>query len=118
LPKDASIVKQTTTPVDFIQAFVANSKELEAQAPKVKNLVKPNGMLWICYLKGTAKTKTDINRDTLRARTEIWLTWRILDFGGRRLVGDAVQGEVKPGLYRATGKQMGPDARNSKHRNS
>lgn len=25
-----------------------------------------NGILWICYPKGTAKTATDLNRDNLR----------------------------------------------------
>lgn len=67
LPKNASIVKQTSSPVDFIQVFLANRKEAEAYAPKMKKLLKPNGMLWLCYLKGTSKTKTDINRDTLHA---------------------------------------------------
>ncbi len=70
LPKNASIVKQASSPVDFIQLFAANRKEFEAQVPKVKKLLKPNGMLWICYLKGTSKTKTDINRDTLHAAAQ------------------------------------------------
>jgi hypothetical protein len=70
LPSGASIVKQTATPVDFVQVFVANRKELEEQAAKVKKLLRPNGMLWICYLKGTSKTKTDINRDTLHAAAQ------------------------------------------------
>lgn len=75
LPKDAKIVKESSVPVDFIQVFLANRKEAEAYAPKMKKLLKPNGLLWLCYLKGTSKTKTDpsagsgqrINRDTLHA---------------------------------------------------
>lgn len=67
LPKDAMIVEGSSAPVDFIQVFLANRQEAEAYAPKMKKLLKPNGLLWLCYLKGTSKTKTDINRDTLHA---------------------------------------------------
>ncbi len=67
LPKNATVVKESSAPVDFVQVFVANRKELETQTSRVKKLLKPSGMLWICYLKGTSKIKTDINRDTLHA---------------------------------------------------
>lgn len=67
LPKTVKIVKASATPVDFIQVFVANENELKAQLPKLKKLLVPNGMLWVSYLKGTAKMKTDINRDSLHA---------------------------------------------------
>ncbi len=50
LPKNASIVKQASARVDFIQLFVANRKQLEEHAPRLKKPLNPNGMLWICYL--------------------------------------------------------------------
>ncbi len=65
LPDKATIVTKAVVPIDVIQIFVANRKELEAQLPKLKSLLAPNGMLWLTYLKGTAKIKTDINRDTI-----------------------------------------------------
>jgi hypothetical protein len=34
---------------------------------KLKSLLTPGGMLWVTYYKGTAKTKTDINRDSINA---------------------------------------------------
>ncbi len=67
LPRNVTVVKESSMPVDFVQLFIANRKELEAQAPKLKKMLNPDALLWVCYLKGTSKTKTDINRDTLHA---------------------------------------------------
>ena len=65
LPDQATIITKVVAPIDVIQVFVANRKELEAQLPKLKPLLAPNGILWLTYLKGTSKTQTDINRDTI-----------------------------------------------------
>jgi hypothetical protein len=65
LPKNVTVVKALTQPVDLIQLFVANRRELEEQLPKLKVALKPDGILWITYHKGTSKTKTDINRDSI-----------------------------------------------------
>ena len=67
LPKGASVVSKTDSPVDLIQVFVANRQELEAQLPKLKKWLTPQGSLWVSYYKGTARIKTDINRDTIYA---------------------------------------------------
>jgi hypothetical protein len=65
LPAKATIVTKAVAPIDIIQVFVTNRKELEAQLPKLKPLLAPNGILWLTYLKGTSKIKTDINRDAI-----------------------------------------------------
>jgi hypothetical protein len=67
LPTGAKILKPPAKRADVIQLFVANRAELEARLPKVKEALMPGGLLWVSYYKGTAKTKTDINRDTLHA---------------------------------------------------
>ena len=67
LPPNVTMTSQPAEPVDIIQLFVANRAELEAQLPQIKPLVKPNGMIWVTYYKGTSKTKTDIHRDTIAA---------------------------------------------------
>lgn len=67
LPKNVTVLKEATAPIDFIQVFVANRNELEEQLPKLKKMLSPKGMLWVCYYKGTSKTKTDIHRDTINA---------------------------------------------------
>ncbi len=66
LPKNAQVRHQAGEPVDFVQVFVASRDELEAQLVKVKPLVKPKGLPWVTYPKGTSKTKVDINRDSIR----------------------------------------------------
>lgn len=49
---------------DFALLFVMNLAELAEHAPAVIQAVKPDGLLWITYPKGSSKIKTDLNRDT------------------------------------------------------
>jgi len=67
LPAGAQLLQDAHTPVEAIQAFIANREELEAQLPLLKRRMAPKGMLWITYHKGTSKIKTDINRDSIVA---------------------------------------------------
>ena len=67
LPEQATVATESSEPVDIIQVFVKNRQELEAQLSKLKPLVKAKGMIWVTYYKGTSKTKTDINRDSIAA---------------------------------------------------
>ena len=70
LPEGVDIVAQPEQPVDLIQMFVASRAELEAQLAALKPLLKPSGILWVTYHKGTSRVKTDINRDTIAAYAE------------------------------------------------
>jgi hypothetical protein len=55
-------------PVNVLQLFVRNRRELEQQLPVMRSLLKPAGLLWVCYTKGTSKKyKTDIHRDSINA---------------------------------------------------
>ncbi len=65
LPPDVTIVADADSPVDFILAYIADHKELEKHLGELKKRLKPKGLLWIAYHKGTSKVKTDINRDTI-----------------------------------------------------
>jgi hypothetical protein len=67
LPPDVTLVQQANAPVDAIHVFVAHRQEMEDQLPRLKDLLKPHGMLWVSYHKGTSRVKTDINRDMIRA---------------------------------------------------
>ena len=67
LPTGASVLRAPQGPVDAIQVFVASRKELEEQLGVLKGLLSSKGILWVTYYKGTAKHKTDINRDTIFA---------------------------------------------------
>jgi hypothetical protein len=67
MPKGVIILSDSSCLVEAIQVFVVNRAELEAQLPRLKQLLAPKGMLWVTYHKGTSKVKTDINRDTINA---------------------------------------------------
>ncbi|MBW7476263.1 YdeI/OmpD-associated family protein [Paenibacillus oenotherae] len=48
---------------DFVQLFAKDIADLEEHAPEALEAVKRDGLLWICYPKGTSKLKSDLNRD-------------------------------------------------------
>jgi hypothetical protein len=70
LPEKVTFLKEPTPPIDVIQVFGLNQKELEDNLKKVKPLLTLKTILWLTFLKGTSKIKTDINRDTIRTYAE------------------------------------------------
>ncbi|MFC5700451.1 YdeI family protein [Cohnella faecalis] len=48
---------------DFVQLFAYGSGDVERLGPAAARAVKPGGLLWVCYPKGTSAIKADINRD-------------------------------------------------------
>ena len=48
---------------DWIQLFVQNEAELQQVAPKAAGALKPDGILWISFPKGSSKIQTDLSRD-------------------------------------------------------
>ncbi len=67
MPDRIVVLSETSSPVEAIQVFVADRRELEEQLPRLKKLLAQQGMLWVTYHKGTSRVKTDINRDTINA---------------------------------------------------
>jgi hypothetical protein len=65
LPAGVSVSTSPPGPFDLIQAFVSSGEELRAQLEGLKSSLKPGGLLWITYPKGTSKIKADINRDSI-----------------------------------------------------
>lgn len=63
-PADTRLDPEADGTYDFVQLFARNSADVERLAPAAIRAVKPDGLLWMCYPKGTSKLKTDINRDT------------------------------------------------------
>jgi hypothetical protein len=52
---------------DLLLVFFNSRLELEAQLDILTALLKPGGVLWVAYHKGTSPVKTDINRDSINA---------------------------------------------------
>jgi len=57
-------------PVDFVLMFAGSRQELEDVLPLAKPRLAPKGALWIAYVKGTSKNKSDVHRDTIREYAE------------------------------------------------
>ena len=55
---------------DAVLLFVNSLAQVTEHTPKAIKAVKPGGMLWIAYAKGTSKVKTDVNRDKLWAAVQ------------------------------------------------
>jgi hypothetical protein len=51
---------------DLVIYFANSQMELEKQLPKVKERLEPKGALWVAYVKGTSKLRSDLHRDTIR----------------------------------------------------
>ena len=64
-PEDAGLIEINTQPADVIQVFVKTLEEVIHNVESWKMNLKPTGILWITYPKGTSKVKTDLNRDIL-----------------------------------------------------
>jgi hypothetical protein len=68
LPESTKYIELNTQPADVIQVFV---KPLDEVLPNIEMWIKslkPKGVLWITYPKGTSRVKTDLNRDILWER--------------------------------------------------
>lgn len=78
--KDLTISTRAAGQAEAVLLFVNNLAEVEKLVPQAGKLVKPGGMLWIAYAKGTSKVKTDVNRDKL------WAAVQPLDWEGVRLI--------------------------------
>ncbi len=56
--------------LDFAHLFVQNQATLHRQLPKLKGQLKPNGMIWVSWLKKSAVQrsgiKTDVNENDIR----------------------------------------------------
>ena len=61
LPEGAKIVSDA--PADFVQFFAASRSELEARFSNALEILKPGGIFWVSFPKGSSKVQTDLTRD-------------------------------------------------------
>jgi hypothetical protein len=67
LPDGVTVLNRPEGKVDLAQIFVASQGELDTNLRMAKSVLRPGGLLWVTYPKGTAKIKADVNRDTIAA---------------------------------------------------
>ncbi len=65
-PLSNTLTASIDTEVDFVQIFVTSREDLEEKLSKIRAVLRPKGLLWVTYPKGTSKVKTDLNRDKIR----------------------------------------------------
>jgi hypothetical protein len=62
--KENDVSAETRVNAEAIVLFINNQSEAKDLVPSSIRAVKPDGLLWIAYPKGTSKIKTDVNRDS------------------------------------------------------
>jgi hypothetical protein len=63
LPEKAELATKGKGPFDVVQLFVKNKAQVDRDAAKAIQAVRPRGLLWIAYPKKSSKVETDISRD-------------------------------------------------------
>jgi len=64
-PQDTVISNVPEANQDFVQLFVKNKMELDRWIETALGSIRYDGILWICYPKGSSKVDTDLNRDII-----------------------------------------------------
>ncbi len=62
-PEGSTVAEVLDGPLDWIQVFVRTSTELAAVVPAIQAAIKPDGLVWISYPKGSSRQQTDLTRD-------------------------------------------------------
>jgi hypothetical protein len=63
LPEGVTISEKLNGKFGWLMVFVKNKAELDKLAHKAIAALKPEGVLWWAYPKGTSKIQTDLTRD-------------------------------------------------------
>lgn len=66
LPDRVEVLSEPTELVDLVQVFVTSKREAEDQMRRLELFLKPKGLFWVSYPKGTSGLRTDVNRDIIR----------------------------------------------------
>jgi hypothetical protein len=78
LPEGVVVADRLSGKFDWLQVFVKTKAEIDKLAPRAAKALKPEGLLWISFPKGSSKIQTDLTRDigwdVLRELDLKWLT--------------------------------------------
>jgi hypothetical protein len=59
--------ERASGPLDFLQFFTSEQRELERRFPALERALAPAGMLWISWPKRSSGVATDLSEDVIRA---------------------------------------------------
>ena len=60
------IVKTFSGGLDFIHVFAASRTELQREFPKLRDALRPDGMLWVSWPKKASGKATDLDENIVR----------------------------------------------------
>ncbi len=66
LPKNVVVVDDITDELDFVQMFSKSKKEVDVTFPKLVASIRHEGIIWVCWPKGSSKIKTDLTGSMVR----------------------------------------------------
>jgi predicted transport protein len=70
LPDGAALRPTPAGQFPMVMLFAGSQSELRERIPTASAAMAPGGVIWICFPKTSAKTGSDLNRDT---------TWKVLE---------------------------------------
>jgi len=66
LPAGAIIVSRATSGLDLIHIFASERKALAERLVRLRDAIKPDGMIWISWPKKASKLPTDLTDNVVR----------------------------------------------------
>ena len=76
LPSGASVSRTLKDGLEFIQFFNTKRSVLEKNISTLRQSLRPAGILWVCWPKGSSKVPTDLNENVIR---KVALAHRLVD---------------------------------------
>jgi hypothetical protein len=70
LPAGATLDHRAKGQYDVVLLFAATRAMLDERITGARKALRPGGVLWVCWPKGSAHVPTDLNRDALRLAGE------------------------------------------------
>src|SRR5687767_13298811 len=67
LPANVDVREALDDTFDLIWYFSKKKADFERDLPALRERIKPKGLLWVTYPKGSSKVPTDLNRDIVAA---------------------------------------------------
>jgi hypothetical protein len=67
LPDDVALSNRFQKDVDLCHLFTKSRRKLEGELPKLMNIIRQNGMIWVSWPKKASKVPTDVTEDVIRS---------------------------------------------------